>query len=296
MPGVTMQEDESIQLPDGRRLGFADYGDPAGRPVFYFHGWPSSRYQGRYLDPLARARGLRVISPDRPGIGLSDPKPSRHFSDWPADVAALADSLALKRFGVVGVSGGCPYTLATGTLLPDRVTRAAVLCGAPPVTGEDYAEMHWIYRTLARAKPIRRAALPGILKLSRWMIQRGAARPPMSWLLNSIAPADREALKTLGGWDAIMRSYLEAIRNGPSPVLTEGELYLKPWDFQPEEIPVPVRFWHGTADANLPCGKTRQLADRIASAEGRWIDGEGHYSLPLRYAPEALDWLAEASA
>ena len=34
--------DNTIQLKDGRTLGYAEYGDPKGKPIFFFHGWPGS--------------------------------------------------------------------------------------------------------------------------------------------------------------------------------------------------------------------------------------------------------------
>jgi len=287
-----MEEYERIALPDGRQLGLAEYGDPAGAPVFFFHGWPSSRLQGAYLDPLAFERGQRILSPDRPGIGLSDPKPGRCFGDWADDVAALADRLGIGRFGILAVSGGGPYALATCARLEARVEGAAVLCGAPPLASPDDREhMHWAYRTLSGIKSLRRASLPVILPLSRWMVDRGSDSAPMSWMLRSIPEVDREALESMGGWDVVKRSYLEGIRNGPESTLTEGELYLAPWDFEPERIRVPVHFWHGTADANLPCHVAKRLAARVPGAEADWVEGEGHYSLPLHLAPAALDWL-----
>src|SRR5688572_6695284 len=128
-----MKEDQQVSLPDGRKLGYGDYGDPQGEPVFFFHGWPSSRFHGKLLHEGARERGLRVIAPDRPGIGLSDPLPGRGFGTWPGDVAGLADALGFGTFRLFGISGGCPYTLATAAALPERVRAAAVLCGAPPL-------------------------------------------------------------------------------------------------------------------------------------------------------------------
>ena len=96
-----------ITLPDGRRLAYAEFGTPDGRPVLYFHGAPSSRLEPLLVgDDAWRAHGLRVIAPDRPGVGLSDFLPKRGFSQWPNDVVALADALGLERFGVIGMSGG----------------------------------------------------------------------------------------------------------------------------------------------------------------------------------------------
>ena len=97
-----MSLEKHILLPDGRKLAYAEFGKPDGRPVMYFHGAPSSR-----MEPLLIGNekwvqsGLRVIAPDRPGIGGSDFQPNRGFSDWPRDVLALADSLGLDRFPVL---------------------------------------------------------------------------------------------------------------------------------------------------------------------------------------------------
>ncbi len=96
--------------------------------------------------------------------------------------------------------------------------------------------MHWAYKTLASHRGFRRAALPALIPLSRWMVGRGTDHAPMSWMLKSIPVDDREALKSAGGWDMITRSYLEATRSGPRSILTEGELYLEPWDFDPGNI------------------------------------------------------------
>ncbi|MGB1129096.1 MAG: alpha/beta fold hydrolase [Haloferula sp.] len=288
-----MNEEERVQIADGRTISYAEYGDPEGSPVLFFHGWPSSRYQAAYLDPLASERGLRILAPDRPGIGESTPLANRCFRDWPKDVAAFADALKIERFPIFGISGGGPYTLASCQTLGDRITRAAVVCGAPPLSSDDdRAHMHWAYKTLASSRPLRRVMLPALVPFSRWMVGRGAQRAPMSWMLKSVPLRDREALFAQGGWDMVTRSYLEAVRNGTQSILDEGELYLGDWDFDVDQISVPLQFWHGKADANLPCPVAQRLAERIPSAEGCWIDDEGHYSLPIHHSGKVLDWLA----
>jgi pimeloyl-ACP methyl ester carboxylesterase len=287
-----MKEDEQARLPCGRMLGYAEYGDPAGRPVMFFHGWPSSRYQGKLLHAGAVARGLRVIAPDRPGIGLSDACGDRGFSQWPADVAALADRIGVDRFHVCGMSGGGPYALATAAEMPQRVIATAVLCGAPPLGDQAVrAQLHPVYRTLAGLHGLRRAAAPAAIGFSRWVIARGMGRAPLTWFLHSLPQHDREAITEADCWDSVTRSYLEGVRRGPGAVIEEGELYLSPWDFSPEEIRVPVGFWHGLADRNLPCSAARLLAARVPTADCYWIEDEGHYSLPLRYREQVLDWI-----
>ena len=78
--------DEVIKLPDGRRLAYAEYGDTNGKAVFLFHGLPGSRLSWGLLpgDPIPS--GLRIIAPDRPGYGCSDPKLHRTLLNWADDV------------------------------------------------------------------------------------------------------------------------------------------------------------------------------------------------------------------
>lgn len=99
---------KTIQLPDGRRLGYAEYGNPNGKHIMFFHGHPGSRLEAQYLDETAVRLGARIVALERPGFGLSDFKPRRTVLDWTQDVLALADQLNLARFAVMGVSGGGP--------------------------------------------------------------------------------------------------------------------------------------------------------------------------------------------
>lgn len=125
----------TCRLPDGRTLGYAEFGCPNGRPLMWFHGFPMSRLDGWAADRIARRRGIRVIAPDRPGFGLSTFQPSRRIVDWPADVKALADHIGIKRFAVLGLSGGGPYAVACAYALPKQtMTACGVLIGGPPVS------------------------------------------------------------------------------------------------------------------------------------------------------------------
>ena len=114
---------QTLKLPDGRKLGFAEFGDLNGQTVFYFTGGNNSRLEAKSYDTAAQKLGLRIISIDRPGFGNSDFLAGRQFLDWPADVVQLADYLEVARFPVFGLSGGGPHLLAMAYQQPDRITR-----------------------------------------------------------------------------------------------------------------------------------------------------------------------------
>ena len=57
-----------VTTKDGRTLAVEDAGDRVGRPVLVHVGMPNSRHLYG-LTVAAAARGLRLISYDRPGYG-----------------------------------------------------------------------------------------------------------------------------------------------------------------------------------------------------------------------------------
>src|SRR6266481_3639708 len=114
-----------IALKSGASLAFAEYGDRGGVPIFFCHGWPSSRTMAELTDAAARELNLRIISPDRPGIRNSSLHPDRKLLDWPPLLAELADKMGIAEFRMLGISGGAPYTFAAAWAMPERVRAIA---------------------------------------------------------------------------------------------------------------------------------------------------------------------------
>src|SRR5215467_7104128 len=129
--------DNIISLRDGRTLGYAEYGDSNGKPVFFFHGLPGSRLQRHPDESIATGLGARIITIDRPGYGLSDFQQARILLDWPDDVTQLANSLQLDQFAAIGLSGGGPYLLSCAYKMPERITTATIISGMGPIDNAD---------------------------------------------------------------------------------------------------------------------------------------------------------------
>src|SRR5260370_18577591 len=181
-----------IHLRDGRALGYAEYGDPAGKPVFFFHGLPGSRLQRYPDDSIAAGLHAPIITIDRPGLGLSDFQPDRKLLDWPADVAQLADTLKIDKFAAMGLSGGSPDVFAGAYKIPERLTSAIVISGLAPLDRPGSTRgMSWPGRI---AFGIARKAPSWLLQLAfrpmPWKMQQHPA--PTSKILPISAPeADR---------------------------------------------------------------------------------------------------------
>lgn len=129
---MSSSDGQTLSLPDGRTLGYAEYGAPNGTPLLYFHGFPPSRLEASGLHNMASRRDIRLLSIDRPGFGLSTHDPHRRITDWPVDVQAFAAQVGVSRFAVLGVWGEGPYALACAKQLPgEKLSVVGVLAGAP---------------------------------------------------------------------------------------------------------------------------------------------------------------------
>ena len=279
-----------IPLASGRRVALLEYGDPHGTPLFYFHGWPAAGVQGALLDAAARELGVRVLSPDRPGIGASDFHPQRRLLDWPPLLREIAAALGIARCRVLGVSGGGPYALAAAWALPELVETAGVVCGAPPLAGiENTRGLQPAYRTLLGLH--RRS--PGVVRgLFHALRPLGLWRPP-TWMVALSArlilpPCDTAALTAPDTGALALDAFHESWRQSALGIFTDAEIYPAPWGFALREIRVPVRLWHGLEDRSFAPAFARTTASELSDCTLRLMPGVGHYSLPIRYAREII--------
>lgn len=266
-----------LELGDGRRLGYVEYGDPTGRPVLLFPGVPGSRLQGHPDRSIAAALGARLIAIDRPGYGLSDVQPGRTILDWPDDVAALADHLGIERFAVLSISGGGPYAAACAWKIPQRVTTVALVSPiGPPNDEEALARMPRLNRILlALAKwGERPVSLPAAALLA-------LARRRLDWylaVLNAHLPrADRLVYERPDVYAALREDMAEAIRPGSQGAVRDLVLLARPWGFRLAEIKVPVQLWHGEQDATVPVEVGRALAGALPRCRAQFVSGAGHF-------------------
>ncbi|MDP9398332.1 MAG: alpha/beta hydrolase, partial [Actinomycetota bacterium] len=112
---------QDVRVDDGRVLRVYDAGrsGDASPVVVWHHGSPQT---GAPLEPLLEAavhRGIRLISYGRPSYGGSSASPGRDVASAAGDVARIADALGVRRFAVMGATGGAPHALACGALLGD---------------------------------------------------------------------------------------------------------------------------------------------------------------------------------
>jgi pimeloyl-ACP methyl ester carboxylesterase len=281
------ENDRRVRLPDGRHLGVASWGNPDGTPVFDLHGLPGSRLQGSFVHDAARDLGVRLLAVDRPGIGLSDRRPGHTVSDWPAQLAAVADALGIDRFGVLGWSGGGPYTVACAAMLGKRVTVAVDVAGMGPADTRERRKT--LDKTDALLMMLSLRA-PWLARTMLGFAKRQDPKRAIAVFRKELAPPDRASLDRIAAvyGDATMEFFRESQRNGAQGVVDDYRALAAPWRFRPEDVDVPFVLWHGAADISVPPRVSYELADRIPGAVLHEVPDEGH----LVYVDRAREILA----
>jgi pimeloyl-ACP methyl ester carboxylesterase len=283
----------TVTLADGRVLSYAEHGDPEGAPIVYNHPLPGAR-NFNLEEPALRAAAARSFALERPGIGLSTRAPGRTLADWPADVLEFADAVGIDRFAVVGVSAGGPYALSLASALPERVTCVGLVCALGPIVDhpefdDDFDHPLKALLPFARQDP---DAADGLL--------RQVLTP-----LGERFRADSDAYfeEWLEGWPAdqqvLFRKYrsrwmlaIEATHRDTDGYADDIVAALR-WTFDPSEIRVPLRAWHGTEDRAAPFGLTRMVVERAGGNMVKY-EGLGHYLGP-EYHDQWAAWLVATS-
>ena len=266
-----------VTRPGGRRVAYAEHGDPDGVPVVLSHGWMASRLTRHPDDRLTASLGVRLVAVDRAGIGRSDPDEAKTLLSSAADVEAVADELGLERFAVLGHSGGGPYALACARALPQRVTRVAVVSGfAPFDRAEPYAGMTPRMRGFVR---LLRAApwLAGPFMRSAPKRFRDDAGKAFDKQFGELCEADRAALADPATHESVLASAVEALAGGHKGVALESQLlFVRPWDFSPAEVGCHVDLWYGAADTIVAPDMGRHLHEAIPDSRLVLVPDAGH--------------------
>ncbi|MHB8588253.1 MAG: alpha/beta fold hydrolase [Candidatus Dormibacteraceae bacterium] len=261
----------------------------AARTVVHCHGTPG----GRLVSHQSPAEsGVRHVSLDRPGFGLSDPQPNRTVGDHAADVERVLDHLGIDRCSLLGWSGGGPHALAVGALLPGRVNRVAVV-GCPAPDGDPDFDVT--------------AGRPEINHESRRMLKENPAEDrqdvekavdafpedPATFLgqIDAILdPVDVAAARATGSRPRMIAQLRDAFQNGAEGWFEDDMVTVRPWGFALEDVRAEVWLWHGERDRLVPLAHGRYLASRLPGCKSSFLPEDGHLS-PLTRLSEILDWL-----
>jgi pimeloyl-ACP methyl ester carboxylesterase len=284
----------NIAVGDDRQIGFAEFGDPQGRAVFWLHGTPGARRQiPMEARVYAEKRQIRLIGVDRPGIGSSSPYQYDTVFAFAEDLRTIADTLGIDRFEVIGLSGGGPYTLACAAAMPDRVVAAGVLGGVAPVRGAD-AIGGGVSTLIAAAAPVVEVAGAPLRLAASQLIRliRPVAEPALYAYARISPEADRRLLVRPEFKAMFLDDLLNGSRKQLAAPFADVVVFARDWGFRLDEVKVPIRWWHGDRDHIVPFEHGQHVVSRLPDAQLTHLPGESHLA-GLGRAEEILGTMVE---
>lgn len=247
----------NIAVGEDRRIGFAEFGAPQGRAVFWLHGTPGARRQiPTEARVYAEHHNIRLIGVDRPGIGASTPHQYETILAFADDLRTIADTLGIDKMAVVGLSGGGPYTRSGS---PDAISGGLMRLGS------------------AVAPLLQVGGTP--LRLGASLLIR-AARPVASPALDLYGLLSPRADRHLLARPEFKAMFLDDLLNGSRKQLAapfaDVIAFARDWGFRLDEVKVPVRWWHGDHDHIVPFSHGEHVVSRLPDAKLLHLPGESH--------------------
>jgi pimeloyl-ACP methyl ester carboxylesterase len=275
----------NIAVGDDRQIGFAEFGDPQGRAVFWLHGTPGARRQiPMEARVYAEQQQIRLIGVDRPGIGSSTPYQYDTVFGFAEDLRTIADTLGIDKMEVIGLSGGGPYALACAAAMPGGVAPAR---GADAIGGGVMAFGSMVAPLLEVAGAPIRLAASAVVRL---------ARPVASPALDLYGRMSPEADRRMLARPEFKAMFLDDLLNGSRKQLAapfaDVIVFARDWGFRLDEVKVPVRWWHGDHDHIVPFEHGQHVVSRLPDAQLFHLPGESHLA-GLGRAEEILGTMIE---
>lgn len=273
-------KDHIITLQDGRKLAYIEYGKTNGLPVMLFHGTPGSRIWALTDDMVAKQLGIRLISIDRPGYGLSDPKQNRTVLNWAEDVNEIADQLKLQTFSIIGVSGGGAYAAACAYKIPERLQSVQMVSSATPFENEEPPASMCRENRIAFFISKR---LPLLLKWAYRAQKKQMEKNPEKYMQGMkkgnrhLCKWDQQFIQTDEDIKLTMIHMKEALRNSVDEAVAEPALLAKHWGFNFQNISIPIHIWHGTADTLSSIEEIKKVASATPHVTTHYIKDAGHF-------------------
>jgi pimeloyl-ACP methyl ester carboxylesterase len=241
-------------------------------------------------ESIAVDAGVRLIVPDRPGMGLSDFQEKRQIMDWPEDIKQLADQLQIERFGMLGITaGGGPWALHCAYKMPERLSSVAVV--SSHMTPELVHAPPSISAILGMAR-----MTPSLLFQYLKVMAISVEKEPEIYLkrrLDDHAEVDRKFLQSATGKKLFIEPLIESMRNGPRGLAWDITIGMQNWEIGLEEITYPVHLWYGTEDLVVPIEEAETIASLLPNCMTRFVEGEGQYLFISRWR-ELLDEAVQA--
>ncbi|MEN2494958.1 MAG: hypothetical protein TECD_00869 [Hyphomicrobiaceae bacterium hypho_1] len=290
--------EREFRLRDGRVISYREYGAVNGQVVIALHGTPGSRLKYRPAHEAAGIRGLRVISPDRWGYGLSQAPRLRSLSHYSNDIEEFTHALGVNSFSVVGISGGGPFAAVLAAKMPGYVRNLALIAPVGRVVEKNfskadiYAEypLRQFHRFCFQCLPY----LPGVTRMFFWLYRLAMIAAPAYAVKIAIvgsSSSDKRTMSSAESRRSLGETFAAGLRYGVLGPVIDLNVFAIDWDFDVNKICSNTKLWIGEDDLNVPIGSVLALARDIPGSSLAFMREQGHFWISENFS-DVLDWIA----
>ena len=279
-----------IKLRNGNNIGYAIYGNKKNFPIFYFHGWPGSRFELKNI-PLKKKKCF-IIALERPGYGISDPISKFKILDWPKIVLEVANKLKIKKFSIIGVSGGAPFALAcANTIKNKRLKSIAIVCALAPnkAKGMDKGRVGMLLNF--GRKPFISWLIFNFLRMR--LLNGNLEKSFNKWKNKIPLPEIDLKLFTIDRGRRLMENFKESVKHGITGVHRDANLYSNYWGFKLKNIKKKIFVWHGDKDLTVPIITNKYYKKKLKNKEIFIKPNEGHFSICYNFMNDIIQQVSE---
>jgi pimeloyl-ACP methyl ester carboxylesterase len=268
-----------VAVRSGRKLEVQEYGDRAGHPVLFFHGLIGSHHQASYVADRAQSQGLRIIAPNRPGVGGSEFVARASALDAIEDIEDVAAALELDTFSLIGISGGAPYALAVLHRLGHRVRTVTIISGMGPM------QLPGALHGMDQRRRLFLGAGSRYPQLARRAFQTAADRfradPDrfLRGLITTWSVPDQQLFQRREVFDLFLKDLHQVFTEGKGAEGLAQELTIyRNYGFSLGELPASHRviLWHGLSDPIVPSAMAWKMVHALPNGEAHFVPG-GHF-------------------
>jgi pimeloyl-ACP methyl ester carboxylesterase len=274
-----------VKLRNGISVGYAVYGNKKNFPIFYFHGWPGSRFELKNI-PLKKEKCF-IIALERPGYGISDPIPKFKILDWPKIVLEVANKFKIKKFSIIGVSGGVPFALACAHSIKNKKLKSvAIVCGLAPREAKGMNNGKVALLLYYGKKPILSWLLFNFIRVR--LLKSNLENNFLSWKKRIPLPESDSKLFTLNRGVKLIKNFKEAMKYGTTGIHRDAQLYAKDWNFNIKDIKKKIFVWHGTKDLTVPITISKYYKINLKNKKMFIKPNEGHFSICYNFMNDII--------
>lgn len=264
-------------LSDGRQMEYLEYGDPTGRAVIYNHGMPGSGLEASVLDPLFKEAGLRLICPNRPGVGKSSPIKHYHLAQITRDLLQLVEYKQLNDITLIGWSSGGVPALWQSRYLADQARQVILLSSyshfdeldaCPEARYGQAQQLKWLLNRLPRTSRLLNFALSVLAKVSH--------KNYLKAVMKQLAPQDQKLFGAAHLQLPLLASHQQALTNNRRVMFQDLLSQFQPWPFPLNSIKTPVTIFQGTKDPFISERIGQHLADSLPNSEYCLLQDQAH--------------------